>query len=123
MLALCSAEFSLRAAKFIAALENQGYDPYIRESWRSEAAQEEAVRRGRSEVSHGRHNEVGAEGEPASSALDLKAISRFHWRERAFEAAVACTAQKYDLETGIAWGLATEQRAAVAKVIFNLQIS
>ncbi len=117
MLALCSPEFSRRAAELLGVLEDRGYHPYIRETFRNEVAQAFAQRGGRSEVLHGRHNEVDEQGNPAATALDFGVVSRFRRRERTFEAVVACTARQYDLETGIGWGLPAVQRADVEKVI------
>jgi protein-disulfide isomerase len=117
LLMQCAPDFRVQAVKLLQQLDSAGYKPSILETWRNMKEQDEALQHRSSVVRFGRHNEVNAEGQPASTAMDLSPSSLFNFRERQFEIDVACFAAQDGLETGISWGLSGSRRLEVNEML------
>jgi hypothetical protein len=117
-LAQCDRDFAAGASAAIRRLEQRGYRPWVRESWRSPQEQEKAYRRGVSEVNFGFHNVLGPRGEPRAFAADIAESEHAAKTSSDYALAAARAAQRYGLSTGILWGLGPEERAVVSQALY-----
>jgi len=104
-------------------LQSEGQALAIKEVFRSSERQDSTVQNGSSEVRRGRHNEVGPDGAPLATAVDLEPPQSLSIEQRTKLAyTVACDARHLGMETGILWGLSGLPRALVDKAVDSCQI-
>jgi hypothetical protein len=113
----CDVAFAAKAKSVIHDLEAQGFRPWIRGSWRSVEAQEQAFNSSRSELRLGFHNITGPRGERRGFAMDVIEDQDSKNTSAKYAISLALAARKYGLATGILWGLNSQERAAVGMAI------
>jgi hypothetical protein len=118
--------FGSRISLQIADLEAEGERPRIATAWRSPVLQLVAFNSGHSKVKFGFHNAVTPSGAPDSLAVDMLSEDypepsdhQHEWPQsfRDYLFALARTAQKYGMETGIEWGCSQADRLKIRAAI------
>lgn len=109
--------FRVKIENVIKDLEDIGFRPRIQSAWRSPEDQEKAYETGHAEVRYGFHNVVGLDGKPEALAVDLLDDDYPLNPRRAYLLRLAAVAARYDLETGIRWGLPESMRVAINNAI------
>jgi hypothetical protein len=116
-LAKCDAGFATKVRAVIHDLENSGFKPWVAESWRSPKHQVQAFTLGHSEVKFGFHNVVGPQREPRAFAVDLIDIPGANAPSQDYALRLSSVAHRYNLTTGILWGLSNPERRVVGKAV------
>jgi hypothetical protein len=121
-LAKCDAGFAAKVRAVIHDLERSGFKPWVAENWRSPKHQVQAFSLGRSQVKFGFHNVVGSRSEPRAFAVDLIDAPGVNAPSQAYALRLSSVAHRYNLNTGILWGLSHQQRRVVGKAVEALHV-
>jgi hypothetical protein len=116
-LAECDASFAASVRAVIHDLESCGFKPWVAESWRSREDQVQAFALGHSKVKFGFHNVVGSRREPRAYAVDLIDIPGAGAPSQEYALRLSSLAHRYNLHTGILWGLSDQERRVVGKAL------
>lgn len=125
-LGLCYPPFAGRIAAVIARLELEGFRPRIDQSWRTPAQHAQQVADGTSKSSWSFHMATTPDGKPDALAVDLLdddyPVPSNHQQEwpdrfRQYVLWLATLTRQFGLETGVDWGLSTDERRALATAL------
>ncbi len=128
----CFGPFGQRIARIIVGLESRGFKPRVNQAWRSPALQLAAFNSGHSKVKWGFHNATAPDGRPEALAVDLfsedypePADNQHLWPEsfRHYLLTLGSLAASQQLETGLDWGLDSDERRVLGIALANDPLS
>jgi len=121
-LGLCYPPFAGRIAALIARLEQEGFRPRIDQSWRTAAQHKAQLAAGTSKSLWSFHMATTPDGKPDALAVDIlddnypvPEARQHDWPDtfRQYLLWLAALSNQWGIETGIDWGLSTDERSAL----------
>jgi len=113
----CDPELTAKVRAVLRGLETEGYQPWIRESWRSPIEQEHAYLTGRSEIRLGFHNVTGRNGEHRAFAVDVVERMDGARAKPRYAVTLARLASASDLQNGYLMGLMEWEQRALKRAV------
>ena len=113
----CNPIFRKKVTAILTDMEGHCWRPRIQEAWRSPARQKQLLADGFTKVGWGMHNATTEDGKPDSLAADILDDDHPNQESTKFLLLLATSAKAHSCITGIAWGLAQEDRDTIRSAI------